>query len=152
MRTAKPGSRSRGFDRDGTLTNAGVQPWRLERIERQYQWYRSDGNWRYEPADFTTLVADGTLVLDDAETAELTLPVEWGRYRLTVGGAGVADPAASVQFNAGWFVAASATDTPDGLEIALDRDSYAPGDVARFARVAALCRRTHPHHWQRSGA
>jgi uncharacterized protein YfaS (alpha-2-macroglobulin family) len=120
------------FDPDGTVTAAEPQPWRLERIERRYQWYRSDGNWRYEPADFTTLVAAGTMALDGAAPAELVLPVEWGRYRLSVGGAGVTDPVASIQFDAGWFVSASATDTPDGLEIALDRDSYVPGDVARL--------------------
>jgi uncharacterized protein YfaS (alpha-2-macroglobulin family) len=120
------------FSTDGTFTRAGAQPWRLERIERRYQWYRSDGTWRYEPADFTTLVADGTLVLNQTTPADLTLPVEWGRYRLTVGGDGATDPVTSVQFDAGWFVSASSTDTPDGLEIALDRDSYAPGDIARL--------------------
>ncbi|MEM8877524.1 MAG: alpha-2-macroglobulin family protein [Pseudomonadota bacterium] len=126
------GFRVAGFAPDGSASALGAQPWKLERIERQYQWYRADDRWRYEPADFTTQIADGTLSLAGDGPAQLDLPVAWGRYRLTVGGDGPTDPVTSVQFDAGWFVAASATDTPDGLEIALDRDSYGPGDKARL--------------------
>ena len=36
------------------------------------------------------------------------------------------------EFDAGWYVAATSTETPDGLEIALDKDTYAAGEVAKL--------------------
>src|SRR5690606_7416739 len=62
----------------------------------------------------------------------ITAPVTWGRYRLEVAGAASDGPATSVEFSAGWFVEASSTETPDGLEIALDKEKYADGEVARL--------------------
>ena len=41
-------------------------------------------------------------------------------------------PASSVEFDAGWYVAATSTETPDGLEIALDKESYAVGETAKL--------------------
>ena len=66
------------------------------------------------------------------------LPVQWGRYRLEVSTADRNGPVTSVGFDAGWYAEASA-DTPDLLEIALDKPEYAPGDsmtVAVTARTA----------------
>jgi uncharacterized protein YfaS (alpha-2-macroglobulin family) len=48
--------------------------------------------------------------------------VDWGRYRLDVTGADGAET--SVLFDAGWYVEAKSIETPDGLEIALDKDRY----------------------------
>jgi alpha-2-macroglobulin len=59
--------------------------------------------------------------------------VDWGRYRLDVESSDVMGPATSVEFTAGWHVEARSTETPDGLEIALDRESYSPGDTARLS-------------------
>src|SRR5690606_24172224 len=41
-------------------------------------------------------------------------------------------PATSVEFDAGWYVAATSTETPDALEISLDKESYKVGDTARL--------------------
>ena len=107
--------------------------WTLTRIERNYQWYRSDGYWRYEAIESESRVADGRLdIAAEGDPAALSLPVGWGRYRLDVESADPSGPVASFAFNAGWFVEASSTETPDGLEIALDKDSYAAGEVARL--------------------
>ena len=38
----------------------------------------------------------------------------------------------SVDFNAGWYVVSKSTQSPDGLEIALDKSSYKAGDVAKL--------------------
>ena len=102
------------------------------RITRNYQWYRSGDSWQYEPVTFTTKVADGKLSLAADSEGRISAPVEWGRYRLEVFSARGDGPASSVEFNAGWFVEATSTETPDGLEIALDRAAYAPGETARL--------------------
>ncbi|TIU66303.1 MAG: hypothetical protein E5W13_32860, partial [Mesorhizobium sp.] len=41
-------------------------------------------------------------------------------------------PATSYEFDAGWYVSSTTTETPDGLEIALDKDNYAAGEVAKL--------------------
>ncbi|WP_315923976.1 alpha-2-macroglobulin family protein [Mesorhizobium sp. SP-1A] len=106
--------------------------WSLVKVERNYQWYRNGGSWNYEPVTFTKAVANGTTdIAADAE-ATISLPVDWGRYRLQVDTADSQGPATSYEFDAGWYVSATSTETPDALEIALDKDSYAAGEVARL--------------------
>ena len=68
----------------------------------------------------------------------ISAPVQWGRYRLEVSSADADGPATSISFDAGWYTEASA-DTPDMLEIALDKPEYKPGEqmtVAITARTA----------------
>ncbi|ANH02778.1 hypothetical protein shn_01140 [Shinella sp. HZN7] len=60
------------------------------------------------------------------------MPVTWGRYRLEVESAEPDGPATSIEFDAGWYVAATSTETPDALEISLDKENYAVGDTARL--------------------
>ena len=64
--------------------------------------------------------------------ARSPLPVDWGRYRLEVATDDPTGPVTSYEFDAGWYVAATSTETPDGLEVALDKDDYAPGEVAKL--------------------
>ena len=116
----------------GERIDVGNAQWTLTNIERRYQWYRSNNSWNYEPITVERKVASGQIELSAGEPAALTLPVEWGRYRLEVTGSSMDGPIASVEFNAGWFVSEVSTETPDGLEIALDRDSYKVGDTARL--------------------
>jgi uncharacterized protein YfaS (alpha-2-macroglobulin family) len=58
--------------------------------------------------------------------------VQWGRYRLEVSTGEADGPATSVGFDAGWYTEATA-DTPDMLEIALDKPEYQPGDTMTVA-------------------
>ncbi|MFZ1813694.1 MAG: alpha-2-macroglobulin family protein [Rhizobiaceae bacterium] len=106
--------------------------WTLSRIERNYQWYRDGSYWRYEPVEIPQLVGDGTLDALKGETAALSQAVGWGRYRLDVESPDADGPASSVEFEAGWYVDASTTETPDALEIALDAKEYGPGDTAHL--------------------
>ncbi|MGB3538244.1 MAG: alpha-2-macroglobulin family protein [Mesorhizobium sp.] len=119
-------------DADGNREALKGAAWSLVKVERNYQWYRSGGSWRYEAVDFTKAVANGTVDLAADKEATVSLPVDWGRYRLEVETADPEGPATSYEFDAGWYVSASSTETPDGLEIALDKDTYAAGDVARL--------------------
>ena len=105
--------------------------WSLVRLDRQYQWYRTNNSWNYEPVTLTRAIADGRVDATVDAAGRVSVPVEWGRYRLQVekpDGTAVS----SYEFEAGWYVAAASTETPDGLEIALDKDQYAPGDVAKL--------------------
>ncbi|MGB3833968.1 MAG: alpha-2-macroglobulin family protein [Mesorhizobium sp.] len=117
---------------DGGRTALQGATWSLVKVERNYQWYRSGGSWNYEPVTLTKAVADGTADIAANGEATVSLPVDWGRYRLEVSTADPQGPATSYEFDAGWYVAASSTETPDALEIALDKDSYAAGEVARL--------------------
>ncbi|KPF43424.1 alpha-2-macroglobulin family protein [Rhizobium sp. AAP43] len=114
-------------------TDSARQPlpgarWKLIKLERNYQWYREGSSWRYEPITTTKLVADGTLDID-ADGTPLSVPVTWGSHRLEVEAGG---SVSSVDFDAGWFVSANSTETPDALEIGLDKASYTIGETAKL--------------------
>ncbi len=117
---------------DGVRQRLDDALWSLVKIERSYQWYRDGNNWKYEPVDYTTQVDSGTITIDADTPATISANVGWGRYRFQVESADADGPASSIEFYAGWYVEPSSTSTPDGLEIALDRDSYSAGDVARL--------------------
>jgi uncharacterized protein YfaS (alpha-2-macroglobulin family) len=117
---------------DGQRQAAGEVGWSLVRIERDYQWYRGDSGWSYEPVDHARRIADGRIAIGAETPVTITVPVEWGRYRLEVAGDAATSPASSVEFDAGWHVPQASTETPDGLEIALDKAGYVPGETANL--------------------
>ncbi len=81
---------------------------------------------------FTKAIANGKIDLATDSEAEISLPVDWGRYRLEIESADASGPATSYEFDAGWFVSSTSTETPDGLEIAFDKEHYAAGDTAEL--------------------
>ncbi|MDQ1195133.1 alpha-2-macroglobulin family protein [Agrobacterium sp. SORGH_AS 787] len=105
--------------------------WKLIKVERNYQWYRQGNSWRYEPVVNTKQVETGTLSVTP-DGADISVPVTWGRYRLEVEAPQNDGAVSSVEFDAGWFVTASSTETPDALEIALDKQSYKVGETAKL--------------------
>jgi uncharacterized protein YfaS (alpha-2-macroglobulin family) len=112
----------------------------LFKIESNYQWYRRDGSWNYEPIKKTKRIADGTLNVAAGQPGRISSPVEWGRYRLDVSSAESGGPTTSLSFDAGFYAEASA-DTPDLLEMALDKPEYLPGEamtVAVTSRTAGV--------------
>ena len=118
------------LDPSGARLDMADLTWSLVKLERSYQWYRHDNSWNYEPVEFTRLVADGTISASADRAISLSMPVEWGRYRLEIEGRGPEAPVTSIAFDAGWYVEPSSTETPDGLEIALDAPSYQAGSTA----------------------
>jgi hypothetical protein len=105
--------------------------WTVSRIETDYQWYSQDGQWFWEPVTTRTPAGEGTLTLGRAP-ASVTVPTTWGEYELRIEGAGAVT---TVGFSAGWFAPAGLRDTPDTLEMSLDREAYAPGDTATLRVV-----------------
>jgi len=120
-----------------SLARSGLR-YELLKVDTRYQWYRRDGSWDFEPVKMTKRVADGQIDVAADKPARISAPVQWGRYRLEVSTADRNGPVTSISFDAGWYAEASA-DTPDLLEIALDKPEYAPGEsmmVAVTARTA----------------
>ncbi|HZD92466.1 MAG TPA: MG2 domain-containing protein, partial [Pseudolabrys sp.] len=120
-----------------TIAQKGLT-YELLKIETSYQWYRQNGQWSFEPIKRTERVANGTVDAAAGKPVRLSLPVQWGRYRLEVKTADPDGPITSYTFDAGFYAEASA-DTPDLLEIALDKDQVKTGDtldVAVTARAA----------------
>ncbi len=103
------------------------------RIESKYQWYRQYGQWQYEPIKITRRVADGTIGVTPDQPGHIEVPVTWGRYRLEV--ENLQGPLTTYGFDSGWYAEASA-DTPDLLEIALDKSGYVSGDTMTVAVTA----------------
>ena len=123
---------------DGASLAGNGLRYELLKVETKYQWYRRDGAWDFEPTKSTKRVADGQIDVAADKPARVSVPVQWGRYRLEVSTADRNGPATSIDFDAGWYAEASA-DTPDLLEIALDKPEYAAGEnmtVAVTARTA----------------
>jgi hypothetical protein len=105
--------------------------WQLVRLEQRWQWYNRDGYWAYEPITLAQKVASGVIDIDADKPARIAAQVDWGRYRLEVASADTGGPASSTIFTAGWY-SEEGTDSPEALEIALDKPSYNVGDVARL--------------------
>lgn len=120
---------------DGKQVEAKGLKWQLLSIESKYQWYRSNGYWNYEPIKVTRRIADGVIDVAPDKPGKISVPVTWGRYRLEVSSADPNGPETTYGFDAG-FYAESSADTPDLLEIALDKKEYKPGDQMTVAVTA----------------
>ncbi|MEJ0012039.1 MAG: alpha-2-macroglobulin family protein [Bauldia sp.] len=138
---------SAGFDTilvgpDGNRIGKAGATWKLERIESDYQWYRTNGTWNYELITTASKVDGGTVDFKADGPARINSSVKWGDYRLTVSDGD--STASSVEFYAGWYRAVASSDTPDTLQVALDKPAYQIGDTAklrldpRFAGTALI--------------
>ena len=70
--------------------------------------------------------------------------MQLGRYRLEVSTGEPNGPTTSISFDAGWYTEATA-DTPDMLEVALDKPEYKPGDTMTVAVTARTAGRVTLH-------
>ncbi len=117
-----------------TLAQDGLH-YDLLKVETSYQWYRQNGQWQYEPVKRTQRVADGTVDATADKPARISMPVKWGRYRLEVSSGGPAGAITSLAFDAGFYAEANA-DTPDLLEVALDKSDVKSGDALNVSVTA----------------
>ncbi|MEQ8822940.1 MAG: alpha-2-macroglobulin [Filomicrobium sp.] len=109
--------------------------WTLKRLETTWQWYSRNGSWTYEPVTIERREATGELKSADEVLGKIEAAVTYGRYRLEVSTKDAEGPASSVAFNAGWFTAADRPDSPEILDVALDKATYKKGDTAKL-RIA----------------
>ncbi|PZF76039.1 alpha-2-macroglobulin family protein [Aestuariivirga litoralis] len=117
--------------------------WTLKRIVRDWQWFNSDGQWRWEAVTRATKLANGTLdIAGDTPTA-FAQTLSWGEYRLEIDAPGITP--ASVDFSSGYYSFDSAkANTPDTLKVALDKTDVKTGDTvnvkieARYAGKATV--------------
>jgi uncharacterized protein YfaS (alpha-2-macroglobulin family) len=123
---------------EGTAIPRGALRYELLKVNTKYQWFRREGVWNFEAVKSTSRVADGSINMTADRPGRISLPVQWGRYRLELSTTDRNGPVTSVAFDAGWYAEAGA-DTPDMLELALDKPEYVAGDsmtVALTARTA----------------
>ncbi|MBZ9936068.1 alpha-2-macroglobulin [Mesorhizobium sp. BR1-1-16] len=118
---------------DGARIAAPSATWSVEKLETNYQWYRRDGAWKYEPITTSSRVVNGTADIPAEGSATVQADVKWGHYRLTVSLAGENETSSSVDFDAGWYVdAASQSETPDMLAVSMDKAHYKVGETAKL--------------------
>lgn len=120
------------LDRDGKPQASDKIAWTLTRIDTNWQWYKRDGNWSYDAVTVKRKVGDGTVTTTVEAVANIAQPVAWGRYRLDVASTEADGPASSYTFNAGWYTTGEAVDSPEQLDVALDKASYAAGETAKL--------------------
>lgn len=109
--------------------------WTVNRVTTRYQWYQQYGNWNWEPITTRSRVATGEAAIGESGPLRIDAPVDWGRYELVVERLDGPYVAASEEFFAGWYAPADATQTPDTLDLSLDRPGYRPGDTAKLRIV-----------------
>jgi len=107
----------------------------INRIKRRYQWYQQYGDWNWEPITTRERIQSGTVDLLSDQTVSVSSPVEWGSYEIKVESVSGEFIASSYGFDAGWYAPADASDTPDTLELSLDKPAYGAGDVATLRIV-----------------
>ncbi len=110
--------------------------WTLTRLDTNWQWYRRDGNWTYDSVTVKRKVSNGTLATLADAPAKLAQKIGWGRYQLDIASTEPNGPASSFTFSSGWYTSGEAVDSPEQLDVALDKETYKAGDVAKL-RIAS---------------
>ena len=131
------------IDPDGNLIAAPGATWTLKRLTRDWQWFNTDGSWRWEAVTRTSKIANGKLDISGTSPTAFAQTLDWGEYRLEIGAEGMSP--VSVDFSAGYYSNESAkSDTPDTLKLALDKTDVKTGDTvnvkidARYAGKATV--------------
>lgn len=117
-------------DAGGAAIDGRPLGWELIREIWHYNWVRVNGNWEVETSVQSQRVEAGKLTSRADAPLALSVPVQWGWYRMEV-----YDPAtgaaSSVRFQAGWRAGPVAGAAPDKVKVTLDKASYRAGETAR---------------------
>jgi uncharacterized protein YfaS (alpha-2-macroglobulin family) len=106
--------------------------WTISRIDTNYQWYRNGSTWQWEAITTSREVATGTVDTPEGGPATIGANVDWGLYRVEVESTGDNPTSSSYEFYAGYYYADAGSDTPDTLQVALDKAAYKVGDTAQL--------------------
>jgi uncharacterized protein YfaS (alpha-2-macroglobulin family) len=98
--------------------------------QRSYDWYYQGSRWDYHYSVIDQPIRSGTVDIDGKAPATLSQNTNWGYYRLEVEDP-VTGAMSSVRFHAGWQSTAESADTPDKVQVEIDRANYAVGDTTR---------------------
>ena len=120
---------------DGARAARKGVAWSLFRVSNDYQWYRADGRWNFERVKSSKRVAEGKIDLGLDAPAKISAIVGLGQYRLDLSSGNDGDQPTSLAFESGWSGEAS-TQTPDLLDVSLDKANYKPGEEMRL-RIAS---------------
>src|SRR5262249_19467364 len=88
---------------DGKAVARNDLRYQLLRIETRYQWYKQDNQWQYEAVKSTNRAADGRVNVTANAPGRISLPLNWGRYRLEVSTGEPNGLTSSVAFDAGSY-------------------------------------------------
>ena len=125
---ARAGFQVIALDADGKRIALGGLTASWVREDTTYQWFQTNGEWKYQPTTRDRLITSGGLTIGANGAAKMEQALPYGTYRLTI-----TDPksgaASSFRFYSGW-AASSAGDRPDRIPVAADKPAYAPGQVA----------------------
>jgi uncharacterized protein YfaS (alpha-2-macroglobulin family) len=110
---------------DGSRLSRNGLTWTVSRVDRTWQWYLADGRWNYEATRTSRRIADGRIDVGTGDPARLSIPADWGTYRLDIS-MGAAQT--SVTYSVGYSGELTA-DAPDVLDVALDKAAYAGGEA-----------------------
>ena len=120
-------------DAEGKQIARLVVDYSIVRITYDYQWYQSDGRWRWQSMTHDREVDAGTLALKADAPVSLTKRLQWGTASPHGHRQPRQRPRPAVTFYVGWYGGSGdAEDAPDTLKVASDRQKYAPGDTAKL--------------------
>ncbi|MDX2308888.1 MAG: alpha-2-macroglobulin [Hyphomicrobium sp.] len=132
---AKAGFEVVSLGADGKQVAETGLVWELVRLDTSWQWYSRDGYWTYEAQTLKRRIANGTVDALADKPVSIAADVDYGRYKLEVRSVAANGPQTNVLFSAGWYTSADAAESPEMLDVALDKESYKAGDVAKL-RIA----------------
>jgi alpha-2-macroglobulin len=116
------------IDPDGKQIELKGADWTLKSLTRDYQWFNSDGEWRYEAILRSAKIDSGKIDIGAAAPARFSRPLDWGEYRLEIAAGNTAP--VSIDFSSGYYYGDSAkAETPDTLKLGVDRTDAKPGDT-----------------------
>ena len=128
---------------DGKRLERKGLKWQLLKVDKRYTWFNTDGKWDYEVVRATRRLSDGRIDVGTTDPTRITVPVDWGSYRLEVRAEDGDGAVTSVSFAVGW-AGSDKADAPDVLDVALDKTSFAAGESVnvrlspRFAGQATV--------------
>ncbi|EGF92161.1 alpha-2-macroglobulin family protein [Asticcacaulis biprosthecium C19] len=92
-----------------------------------YDWYLSDGKWRWRSTHRDVIVDSKTMDLNANTGINFERGLDWGDYRIEVEAVGRAKTV--VKFSSGWGSSDKGADSPDSVRVTAGTKTYAQGDT-----------------------